>query len=95
MPDTLPDNAVKIMDISGDHWSRRWWANRADNAFGRLTDLYLGAWPDPPTTNLEGGPITVGSIYYNTDTGQMYVWDGANWVVDDAAAARRDGGVVV
>ena len=79
MPDTLPDNAVKIMDISGDHWSSRWWANRADNAFGRLTDLYLGAWPDPPTTNLEGGPITVGSIYYNTDTGQMYVWDGANW----------------
>jgi len=79
MPDTLPDNAVKIMDISGDHWSSRWWANRADNAFGRLTDLYLGAWPDPPTTNLEGGPITIGSIYYNTDTGQMYVWDGSNW----------------
>lgn len=79
MPDTLPDNAVKIMDISGDHWSSRWWANRADNAFGRLTDLYLGAWPDPPTTNLEGGPIETGSIYYNTDTGQMYVWDGANW----------------
>jgi hypothetical protein len=80
MPDTLPDNAVKIMDISGDHWSSRWWANRADNAFGRLTDLYLGAWPDPPTTNLEGGPIQIGSIYYDTDTQQPYVWDGSNWV---------------
>lgn len=81
MPDTLPDNALKMMDISGDHWSARWWANKADNAFGRLTDLYLGAWPEPPTTNLEGGPIEVGSIYYDTDPppGQMYVWDGANW----------------
>src|SRR5262245_23154740 len=80
MPDTLPDNAVKIMDITGDHWSSRWWANRADNAFGRLTDLYLGAWSDPPTTNLEGGPIETGSIYYDTDDQQPYVWDGANWV---------------
>jgi hypothetical protein len=80
MPDTLPDNAVKIMDISGDHWSSRWWANRADNAFGRLTDLYLGAWADPPTTNLEGGPIETGSIYYDTDDGQPYVWDGNSWV---------------
>jgi hypothetical protein len=80
MPDTLPDNALKIMDISGDHWSSRWWANRADNAFGRLTDLYLGAWPNPPLTNLEGGPIEVGSIYYDTDDGQPYVWDGNSWV---------------
>jgi hypothetical protein len=80
MPDTLPDNAVKIMDITGDHWSSRWWANRADNAFGRLTDLYLGAWPDPPNTNLEGGPIETGSIYYDTDEHQPYVWDGSAWV---------------
>ena len=81
MPDTLPESALVAMDVTGDHWSSKWWANRADNAFGRLTDLYLGAWPDPPATNLEGGPITVGSIYYDTDPppGQMYVWDGTNW----------------
>jgi len=79
MPDTIPPNTLKMMDISGEHWSARWWANRADNAFGRLTDLYLGAWPEPPTTNLEGGPIQVGSIYYNTETGQTYVWDGTSW----------------
>ena len=79
MPDTIPPNTLKMMDISGEHWSARWWANRADNAFGRLTDLYLGAWPEPPTTNLEGGPIEVGSIYYNTGTGQTYVWDGTSW----------------
>jgi hypothetical protein len=67
------------MGISGEHWSARWWANRADNAFGRLTDMYLGAWPDPPLTNLEGGEIQEGAIYYDTDNGQMYVWTGSGW----------------
>lgn len=81
MPDTLPESALVSMDVTGDHWSAKWWANKADNAFGRLTDLYLGAWPTPPVTNLEGGPIEVGSIYYDTDPppGQMYVWDGSSW----------------
>jgi hypothetical protein len=79
MPDVLPRNSLVWQDISGDHWSSRWWANRADNAFGRLTDLYLGAWSDPPLTNLEGGPIEVGSIYYDLDDQQPYVWDGSSW----------------
>jgi hypothetical protein len=82
MPDILPDDALVGLDITGDHWSSRWWANRADNAFGRLTDLYLGAHPIPPATNLEGGPIQPGSIYFDTDPppGQMYVWNGSQWV---------------
>jgi hypothetical protein len=79
MPDTIPDNAVKIMDITGDHWSSRWWANQAANAFGMLTSLYLGAHPTPPTTNNNGGPIQIGSIYYDTTTDQAYVWDGSQW----------------
>jgi hypothetical protein len=79
MPDTLPDNAVKIMDISGDHWSSRWWANQAANAFGMLTSLYLGAHPTPPATNANGGPIQVGSIYYDTTTGQAMIWNGSQW----------------
>ena len=81
MPDTLPESALVSMDVSGDHWSSKWWANRADNAFGRLTDLYLGAHPEPPVTNLEGGPIEVGAIYYDTDPapGQMMVWTGSQW----------------
>jgi hypothetical protein len=29
---SLPDNAVKIMDLTGDHWSARWWANYAARA---------------------------------------------------------------
>jgi hypothetical protein len=79
MPDTIPPNTLAWMGISGEHWSARWWANRADNAFGRLTDLYLGAHPNPPGQNLEGGPIQPGSIYFDTDNNQMYVWDGAAW----------------
>lgn len=79
MPDTIPPNTLAAMGISGEHWSARWWANRADNAFGRLTDLYLGVWPAPPLANLEGGPIEIGSIYYDSDSGQMYVWTGAGW----------------
>jgi hypothetical protein len=79
MPDTLPDNALKVMDITGDHWSSRWWANQAANAFGQLTSLYLGAHPVPPVTNNNGGPIQIGSIYYDTTTDQAYVWDGSQW----------------
>jgi hypothetical protein len=29
MPDTIPPNTLAINAISGDHWSSRWWANRA------------------------------------------------------------------
>jgi hypothetical protein len=29
MPDTIPPNILAINAISGDHWSSRWWANRA------------------------------------------------------------------
>ena len=82
MPDTIPDNAVKVMDITGDHWSSRWWANQAANAFGMLTSLYLGAHPEPPLTNNNGGPIQIGSIYFDTEPppGQTMVWNGSQWV---------------
>ena len=80
MPDTLPDNALKVTDISGDHWSSRWWANQASNAFGMLTSLYLGVHSEPPLTNNNGGPIAIGSIYYDSDDGQPYVWNGSAWV---------------
>ena len=29
MPDIIPPNVLAINAISGDHWSSRWWANRA------------------------------------------------------------------
>lgn len=29
MPDTIPPNLLAEMNVTGDHWSSRWWANRA------------------------------------------------------------------
>jgi hypothetical protein len=29
MPDTIPPNILAANDITGDHWSARWWANQA------------------------------------------------------------------
>lgn len=29
MPDTIPPNILAVEDITGDHWSARWWATRA------------------------------------------------------------------
>jgi hypothetical protein len=79
MPDTIPASVLDIMAVTGDHWSSRWWANQAANAFGMLTSLYYGALPSPPLTNNAGGPIETGAIYYNTTTGQAYVWTGSQW----------------
>jgi len=80
MPDTLPDNALKGMDVTGDqHWSSKWWASKAAAAFGALSELYLGAHPIPPSSTSTGDPIPIGAIYYNTETNQMYVWDGDSW----------------
>ena len=81
MPDTLPESALVSMDVTGDqHWSSKWWASKAAAAFGSLSELYLGAHPVPPVTTETGDPIPLGGIYYNTETGQMYVWDGSQWV---------------
>jgi hypothetical protein len=29
MPDTIPPNILAVMNVTGDHWSARWWANNA------------------------------------------------------------------
>jgi hypothetical protein len=80
MPDPIPPNILAIMGITGDHWSSRWWANKAANAFGELASLYLGAWPAPPSSTPTGDKIPPGAIYYNTTSGQPFVWDGTEWV---------------
>jgi hypothetical protein len=79
MPDTIPPNILAMTAVTGEHWSSRWWALKADAAFGALSDLYLGAWPTPPATDLNGGPITVGALYYDTTMLQPYVWTGTAW----------------
>ena len=84
MPDTIPPNILAINAITGDHWSSRWWANRAASAFGMLAWWYMGAWPSPgpPTTpnTPTGQPIPPGTMYFDTDLGMMLVWNGSSWV---------------
>ena len=92
MPDTIPPNILAINAISGEHWSSRWWAMRAGNAFGMLAWWYMGAWPGPPpTTPLTptGDPIPPGGMYFDTTLGVMLVWNGSSWVplAQGAAAA--------
>jgi hypothetical protein len=66
--------------ITGQHWSSRFWAIKAAGAFGSLAELYLGVHPTPPTSTNTGDPIPIGAIYYNSVSGQPYVWNGTEWV---------------
>jgi len=80
MPNEIPGHFLASYDISGQHWSSRWWANQAAAAFGSLSSLYLGAHPAPPATTATGQPIPPGAIYYNTTSEQPFVWNGTEWV---------------
>ena len=37
--------------------------------------------PLPPEYRANGGDLQVGDQWYNTQTGNMFVWDGENWSV--------------
>lgn len=56
MPDTIPPNILAAMNITGDHWSSRWWANQAatvvEDADNNLNEIGQG-WVD--TINEVGG----------------------------------------
>ena len=84
MPDTIPPNVLATTAVTGDHWSSRWWANRAASAFGMMAWWYQGAWPQPgpPSTpnTPTGQPLPPGSVYWDTDLGAMFVWNGSTWV---------------
>jgi len=43
--------------------------------------LYLGPKNAPPTTNNQGGPLTLGAWYVNTTNGAWYWWDGVAWKI--------------
>jgi hypothetical protein len=70
--------------ITGQHWSARWWARKAEDAVGGgILQWYMGAWPDPgpPTTPYTetGDPIPKGELYFNTTHNVMMVWNGSAW----------------
>jgi len=75
----IPGRFFAHTEVTGDHWSSRWWANKAAAAFGQLSELYLGVWPFPPTTTSTGDPIPTGAIYYNSTLSQVFIWNGSEW----------------
>ena len=95
LPDTIPPNILAVTAVTGDHWSSRWWANRAASAFGMLAWWYQGAWPQPgpPSTpnTPTGQPLPPGSVYFDTTLGVMMVWNGSTWtnVFKPQAAATQ------
>lgn len=71
----------------GGLWSAKWWAIYARSLVGNIAAYYLGSWDAPPLpgeTNPNTGqsvpnPITEGSIYYDTPSGTIKVWNGSAW----------------
>ena len=80
MPGTLPADTIANMDVTGDHWSARWWANQAGAAYGRLAEYYQGARTEPPTETASGDPLPPGALYYDLTTNTMMVWNGTDWL---------------
>jgi len=68
-------------------WSAKWWAVYAAQLVGPWSFYYLGGWHEPPLpgeVNPDTGikvpnPLAPGSIYYDLDDGQIYVWNGTTW----------------
>jgi hypothetical protein len=94
MDGPLPAETVAWMGISGDHWSSRWWANRAISAAEdaensaivaeSFNDYYLGPHATPPTLDNDGNPLEEGALYFDTSLDQMRVWTGSAWVAGPA-----------
>ena len=62
MGGTLPADTVAVMDLTGDHWSARWWASEA----ARIIDSAEGGPPGPPgPQGIPGppGPAGTGIIF--------------------------------
>lgn len=75
MPDTIPPNILATMGITGDHWSSRWWANKA----AQTVQVRVVVGDTPPASP------TTGQLWFDSANPQLYVWydDGssAQWVI--------------
>jgi hypothetical protein len=87
MPDTIPPNILAWMGVTGDHWSSRWWANRANEIVDdgieqtvcAVQQFWMGAYAGDPVLDLCGRPPVAGAAYFNTSFLRTRVYDGAIW----------------
>jgi len=78
----------------GGLFSAKWWALQAYNLVGAAGIYYLGAWDTPPLpgeVNPDTGqrvpdPLKPGSLYFNPNSGTLYVWNGTQWTSPTALA---------
>ena len=47
--------------------------------------LYLGSKSTPPTTDNQGNPLQTGTLYFNTVSDTMFVWNGSSWTATGSA----------
>lgn len=50
-------------------------------AVASMSQVYLGAHPVDPTTDLSGGPLVEGAQYWNSATGQIRTYHSGGWTV--------------
>ena len=83
-------------------WSAKWWALFAQQIVGKTGIYYLGPWDHPPlageqnpdTGQVVPTPVPPGSLYYDTETGNLNVWDGTQWKQPTALGAAYQGSFV-
>lgn len=61
-------------------------AASAAASYDSFDDRYLGAKSSAPTVDNDGNALVTGALYYNTTTGKMNVYDGAQWIEASAAS---------
>ena len=66
-------------------------AASAINTYTNFNKIYLGSFAEPPTTDNNGNALQIGSLYWNSDTNSLYLWDDQSW---NAAAFSVSGAVI-
>jgi hypothetical protein len=67
MPDTIPPNILAVMGVTGDHWSSRWWANRAAEEAGAALDDLNAALDDALDQVNDAGEYWLGILQDQTE----------------------------
>ena len=60
-------------------------ASSAAAIFDQFDDTYLGSKSAEPTVDNDGNALVTGALFYNSATGGMFIWDGAEWIAASAA----------